>query len=422
MEEPKNIILFVGINKVTLPALAEFKAAHPEYRLAAAVRPRDTVQEEPESKAVFDKIIKVDFESDSSIAKSLLPWRPYIVGINTRLESRMGDLRRIVPYFPDLKVPSKEAITWTTNKVLMRKRTSEIYPEIAPKWMVVRDAKKKTIKEIAERVGYPLIIKPAGAASSLLVSVNYHPEELTKNLRTALKKIKSLYKERGNSDEPELLLEQFIEGEMYSVDAFVTTGGKIRFCPFVHVKTGKTIGFDDFFGYRQLTPTRLNDQSIIDAEETCRKAVNALALRHTAVHVELFKTEDGWKIIEVNPRLGGFRDDMYRLSFGINLTGNDIFTHVDEGKIKIPKKIKGYTAAMKFYGQKEGKIKSITGLKKLQELESFHSIAINKKAGERNSFAKNGGKSVFNIIFHNADRSKLLADIRRAEQTVKIVV
>jgi len=36
-------------------------------------------------------------------------------------------------------------------------------------------------------------------------------------------------------------------------------------------------------------------------------------------------------------------------------------------------------------------------------------------------FAKHGGKSVFNVILFNKDRSKLLADKRRIEKMIEIV-
>ena len=62
------------------------------------------------------------------------------------------------------------------------------------------------------------------------------------------------------------------------------------------------------------------------------------------------------------------------------------------------------------------------GIKKIETLNSFHSITINKKVGDRSIFAKNGGRSVFNVVFYNADRSKLLADIRRLEKMVHIKI
>jgi hypothetical protein len=88
----------------------------------------------------------------------------------------------------------------------------------------------------------------------------------------------------------------------------------------------------------------------------------------------------------------------------------------------IPKKCKGYACAIKWFTAKEGKITELKGIKKIEELESFHKMEVNKKIGDRAIFARNGGRSVFNLFMYNADRSKLLADIRRVEKLVDIKV
>ena len=217
----------------------------------------------------------------------------------------------------------------------------------------------------------------------------------------------------------ETVVQQFLDGQLYSIDAYVTSRGKVTFCPPVAVKTGQNIGFDDFFGYQQVTPTLLNKESIEEAECIAKKGIHALGLRSTTAHVELLKTEKGWKVVEIGPRIGGFRDQMYKKSFGINHTMNDILVRIPE-KVSVPKKVLGHSAALKFFAKKEGILTKLTGIKKVQELESFDNIKINKKVGDRCMYAKNGGQSVFNIMLFNEDRSKLLADIRRLEQTIEI--
>jgi len=77
---------------------------------------------------------------------------------------------------------------------------------------------------------------------------------------------------------------------------------------------------------------------------------------------------------------------------------------------------------MKFFAKEEGKLVKLGGIKKIQELKSLKKLYINKKVGDSCKFAKHGGSSVFNIILVNKDRSELLADIRRLEQTVDIQV
>ncbi len=117
----------------------------------------------------------------------------------------------------------------------------------------------------------------------------------------------------------------------------------------------------------------------------------------------------------------GFRDELHQLSCDIDHSLNDILVRIP-AKTVIPKKCKGFAAAMKWFATKEGRIIEMKGIKKIEQLESFHKIAVNKKVGDRAVFARNGGRSIFNVFLYNSDRSHLLADIRRLEQLVKIKV
>jgi hypothetical protein len=119
--------------------------------------------------------------------------------------------------------------------------------------------------------------------------------------------------------------------------------------------------------------------------------------------------------------VGGARDVLYRLSCGIDHYLNDMLIRMPHKPI-IPKKCFGNAVYMKWFLPKEGTITSMTGIKKIEQLESFHKIEVNKKIGDRATFARNGGRSIFNLYMYNADRAKLLADIRRVEQLVKIKI
>jgi len=119
--------------------------------------------------------------------------------------------------------------------------------------------------------------------------------------------------------------------------------------------------------------------------------------------------------------MGGFRHVLHQLSCDIDHSLNDVLIRIPK-KVIIPKKCKGYACTMKWFAAKEGEIVEMKGVKKIEQLESFYSITVNKKIGDRAVFARNGGRSVFNLFMYNAERSKLLADIRRVEQLVEIKV
>jgi len=215
------------------------------------------------------------------------------------------------------------------------------------------------------------------------------------------------------------LVEEFMDGAMFSVDTYVNQRGVTYHTPLVHVKTGRAVGFEDFFGYMRITPVILKPYKIEAARNVADKAIEALNLRSTTCHIELMKTEDGWKVIELGPRIGGFRHEMYELSYGFDHSLNDILIRIPRKPI-ISKKIKGFTSVMQFYAKEKGKLVNINGVNKVRKLESFKRIEIIKKHGDMCNFARNGDSPVFTIVLFNKNRSKLLADIRRLEQSIKI--
>jgi biotin carboxylase len=422
-KKQKNIILFVGaLTGPVVKTLYQFKKKHKgEYRLAllkSHKRQNPDIEEELEA---FDKILTCDFASRKSIVKALKPIEEELLAVSCRAESKIPLFAQVIPHVPYVRTPSSESLEWSTNKIEMRRRLLAYDPKITPSFTVVHDTSKAALKKITEKVGFPLVIKPAGLAQSLLVTICFHQDELEKSLKTVFRKINTIYKLSEGRGKPEVLVEQFMEGEMYSVDAYVNSRGGVYFCPMVHIKTGRAIGFDDFFGYQQITPTILSKKSIKEARDASEKAIRALGLRSTTAHIELYRTEQGWKIIELGPRVGGFRDTMYKLSYGIDHTANDIYVRIPI-RPKLPRKVLGTSATLKVFAKKEGKILSMKGIKRLSGLASFYQISVNKKVGDKATFAKHGGKSVFNLTLFNKDRSDLLADVRRMEQSVIIDV
>lgn len=418
----KNIILFVGdVYGYMIDAIKAYeKQSKTTFRIAGIRDAKQKLTDHAEH--VLDKLdidLICDTSSPTAISNCLKPYVDEIVVISCRAENRIPTLARVIPHVPYLSTPTSESLRWASDKVQMRRMLRTYNKDISPKFTVIHDLTKESIKQIVEQVGFPLIVKPAGLAASKLVSICYHVEELEEVLKKVFKKIDHAYKETGKATEKEVLIEQFMDGNMYSIDAYVDQKGRAKFCQPVYVKTGKQIGFDDFFGYQQMTPTILSKESIMMAEFVAREAIHALGMRSTIAHVELMKTEQGWKIIELAARAGGFRHTLYHKSFGYSHVMNDLLIRMGQ-KPRVLKKVNGYTVAMKFFAKEEGTLESLTGIKKIQDLASFEKIYINKSVGDHCTYAKNGGSSVFNLIMFNKDRSELLADIRRVETLISI--
>jgi len=418
----RNIIVYV----MNLPAgsvqsiRAYEKRVKRKFRIML-IRDIEKGQKHKEQYTDLDLLVECDFSVPARIAEALAPYQKELCAITCRSESYMSRFIQVIPHVPYLRTPTTESLMWATDKLEMRRRFALLAKKFTPKYAIVRENTKSERKRVIDKIGFPMILKPANLAQSLLVSVCYHEEELKRALTHAYKKIEKIYEENGRIESPKLMVEEYMEGDMYSVDAYVSGRGTVYFCPMVKVITGKNIGHDDFYNYIHLSPTGLKKGSIERAHRAAEEGIHALGLRNTTAHVELMKIDDEWKLIEIGSRVGGFRDTLHRLSCDIDHSLNDVLIRLPKKPV-IPKKCKGFAATLKWYPKKEGRITKQKGIKKCQELKSFVSIKVLKKIGDMCRFAKNGGKAVFTLTLYNMERSKLLADIRRVEQLVDIQI
>lgn len=370
----------------------------------------------------IDIFLEVDFSTPEKIAQAIQPYEHELYAVTSRVESYMADFIKLIPNVPYVRTPTTESLRWASDKLLMRRRMAAYDKKITPKFTEVRENTEEERDRVREKIGFPLIVKPTNLAQSLLVSVCHHEKELEAALKKTFSIIKKTYDENGRTETPRVIIEEFMDGLMYSVDAYVSARGKITFCPLVRTKTGKEVGFDDFFGYLQITPTILSSESVARAQEVASKGIHALALRSTTAHVELMRMDNTWKVIEIGARIGGFRHDLHMITCGIDHSMNDVLTRTGMAPI-VPKRCGKYGAAMKWYPKKEGIITKVSGVKGIEKLDSFVRFDGEiKKKGDPINFAKHGGKAVFRLILANEDRSQLLADIRRVEEMVKVEV
>lgn len=419
----KNIIVYVmNIPDGTIESIRDYeKATDTEYRVMLLWDSRVKDVHNRKQTPGLDLFVSCDISKPEKIAQALLPYQDELLAITCRSEQSIARFAKVIPHVPYLRTPTTESLAWAADKYEMRKRMKMYDPHITPRFTIVKNNTKKERTRIVEKVKFPMIIKPANMAGSLFVSICYHEEELEKTLRTTLRRLKKAYSNDNRLEEPRLIAEEYMDGDMYSIDSYVGARGGVEHCPLVKQVTGKKLGHDDFYNYLQITPPVFKKTTIEKAEYAAEQAIHALGLRSTLTHTELMKIDDEWKVVEIGARMGGFRHVLHKLTCNIDHALNDVLVRIPK-KTVIPKKCSSYACAIKWFAKKEGKIVEMQGVKKIEQLESFHSINMNKKLGDRAVFARNGGRSVFNLLLHNPDRSKLLADIRRVEQLVKIKV
>ncbi|GAA1683788.1 ATP-grasp domain-containing protein [Kribbella yunnanensis] len=149
----------------------------------------------------------------------------------------------------------------------------------------------------AEKLGYPIILKPRALAASLgVVKVN-DAAELRDNWDFAHD---TTVPEAPHYD-VKVLVEEFADGYEISIDAAVSHGQVTPFC-----LARKEIGYppyaEEIGHFVDATDPLLADDQL---QQVLVDAHKAIAFTDGVTHTEIMMTADGPKVIEINARIGG---------------------------------------------------------------------------------------------------------------------
>jgi biotin carboxylase len=424
----KNIILFVNaMRPATFDALKAYeeKTGRTFTPLVLVDRKIQTSISERNGQNLHHKnllVVNADFDSPMSIRKALRLYEDRIFAVTCQYENSMLELKKLIGYFPYLQMPTQSSIEWSTEKKLMRELLESYDVSLVPEYMEISDYSESSIKSIEAHLDYPVIVKPSGLEGSLLVTMANNRLELNITLERTFRDIQGAYVKWIKRQTPRLLVEEFMDGDMYSVDTYVDSQGVCYSNPVVKVITGRKVGFEDFFGYMQGVPSNLNEQEATNAQKTAEKASHALGLRSVTAHVELMKLhQGGWKVIELAPRIGGYRHEIYSLGYGINHIMNDTLNRAGETP-QISHKLVAHTALFHIYANDEGTIRAIKGIEEIKQLKSFFSLKQNSFLGDTARFAKNNGDPILSVVLTNSKKSMFESDVESMQTLVAIEV
>lgn len=318
---------------------------------------------------------------------------------------------------PGLPVTAAEACT---DKYVMRSLFQKAPSKISPDFREIRSY--EDVRDFAATHSFPLIIKPANLSKSLLVTKSRDMDELTANYERTMKNVEEVYRKYAPNREPKLLIEEYLDGAVHSVDAFVDAEGTPHVMQeIVDYQTGYEVGYDDNFHYSRILPSRLTAEDrkalLACAEMGCR----ALGMRSSAAHIEIIMTDEGPRIVEIGARNGGYRERMYQLANGIDVTKNAlglIFGEMPE----ITATKNEPVAVLELFPREEGEFLELTEQAEFEKLESLEYLSVKAKPGELIGKSSDGFKAAAIIILHHAETEVFEKDLKFVNENVRVVV
>lgn len=347
----------------------------------------------------YDRVEIVDYDNLEQELLRLTTLNLEIRGLLCTYENYVVAKAKIGEYF-NVPAPTVLSAQLSTDKSLMRKAFLTADRSISPEYDVV-DTVEQALS-FADHYGYPLILKPTNLVKSLLVLKCDSEQQLRDSFSFASTTIGKLYEKYHIYDRaPQLIVEEFIVGEQYSIAAFVDDEGTPHFCDgIVKLKNAQDIGVDDNYLYSRTLPTTLPDDTARQMYLVAEKGVRALGMKSTPAHIELMLGPSGTKIIEIGARVGGYRPRMYEYGYGINLTEQEIRLALGEKPI-LKSAFSAYCAVYELFPQKEGMFDKIIGD---ISPEKFTYYRITAQPGDQIGPAKNGFKATAIIIITHKNK------------------
>lgn len=317
---------------------------------------------------------------------------------------------------PGLPIDAARACT---DKGLMREKFALAPEPVSPAFAEVETA--TDLEAFAAAHSFPLILKPANLSKSLLVFKNANFEELMANYERMTTTINAVYEKYASGVAPKILVEEFMEGPVHAVDAFVDHNGTPHVLEqVVDYETGYDIGYDDNFHYSRLLPSALGPSEIAAIRHTAEVGCRALGMKSSPAHVEIIRTKNGPRIVEIGARNGGYRSRMHWLANGLDITGNALHIALGEQPDLAATKNES-VGVFELFPKQPGTFAGIENEDALRALPSFISLAIQAQPGDYIGKSSDGYKMTAIVILHHADKAQFTTDLAYLNQHVRVL-
>lgn len=307
----------------------------------------------------FEVVDGQDFEGTIAVAKE------YHISaiVTTATDKPLVMMARIAKEL-GLRFFSEETAIVSTDKFLMKERFLA-YGIPCAKGKIISSE-----KEAADMV-FPVIAKPRDNSGSRGVKLCNNVQELREAIQEAL----------DNSKKNTVLVEEFIEGREYSIEA-LHYNGKSEVIQFTEKKT-TPFPYNVELGHKQ--PANLSESEKDVIRMNISKIAQCLKFENCASHTELKINRRGIFIIETSPRLGGdyITSVLTPLSTGVNM--EDQLLHIALGEAVDIKT--GYiekASAVCFLSLPEGEVAAIDEkINEISMLPNMYDFQLNLKVGDK---------------------------------------
>lgn len=268
-------------------------------------------------------------------------------------------------------------ITKFEDKLLMRNILREQNIEHLPA-SVCRNVDE--ISDFGSRYGYPIVLKPRIGVGSSGVTLIQNPQEIEEAVEWFKNKDAATDEVLRQSND--MLVELFIPGQEYSVEAFSENGEHYLICAVKKFKEGK-----HFVGEGHLLPAPVSPRVQEILFKATTQLLNTLEYKNGPSHTEIILSGEKAVIVESHPRVSGaaITTVLIPLVYKINPIKYWLKQQFGEKTLSAFKQIQqnGYAAIRFQSALSAGVVQEINGVDEAQAMDDIVEVGVMIKAGDK---------------------------------------
>jgi glutathione synthase/RimK-type ligase-like ATP-grasp enzyme len=179
--------------------------------------------------------------------------------------------------------------------------------------------------KVAISMGFPVVIKPSGGCQSLFVKVANNTDEVIDYFQEyplGLQELETNFKSVIASP---LLMEEYLDGRMLSVEAGISNGEFVVFT----IGERKRYSKNEAIELGTILPAPISSSEWNKVSKYTELLTRSINFKYGIFHIEVMLTKDGVRLIEFNPRLmGGTLPIVYNYIYKDNIYDYLIDTHL----------------------------------------------------------------------------------------------
>ncbi|AIC93106.1 ATP-grasp domain-containing protein [Shouchella lehensis] len=306
---------------------------------------------------------------------------------------------------------SLESIHTCRDKGIFRNRLKQFDIQ-QPNFLIVE--KQESLHCIKNKISYPCVVKPTDESGSNRVKFCINFEEVEALTREIFAEP---YNKRGQRRNQKVLIEEYIDGDEYSVEMFTWEGNP----KCIGITKKCVTGFPHFVEKQHIFPAPISSDIYSKIELTVMNALKAVNFRYGASHAEVKWTEKGCFTIEINARLaGGMIPELVKYSSGIDLIEKQLLCVTNTPPSFKEIKYHDYMGINFFTANESGKISSITGVDDVLSIPDVLEFNLKVKVGEKVKMPKNFSDRLGYVIVKGNTYKELL--IRLKDVSEKVII